>query len=155
MERLNPWRNMRIRIQQRRYWTCVRLLDSVVVSSPSDQEGLSISGELIYDVQNGFLCFIVLFSMFWPLMSSKKTSTLCVPQIRKTLQLCLCSYMWSIENKTPSHPDKDIKGINTFKYHVSCADGKISVRINLLFYLFFHRRLIQQLCVSFLQAFRR
>ena len=28
----------------------------------------------------------------------------------------------------------------TFKYHVSCPDGKISVRINLLFYLFFHRR---------------
>ena len=27
--------------------------------------------------------------------------------------------------------------LNTFKYHVSCIDGKISVRINLLFYLFF------------------
>ena len=27
--------------------------------------------------------------------------------------------------------------INTFKYHVSCTDGKISVRINLLFYLYF------------------
>ena len=26
--------------------------------------------------------------------------------------------------------------INTFKYHVSCTDGMISVRINLLFYLF-------------------
>ena len=26
---------------------------------------------------------------------------------------------------------------NTFKYHVLCTDGKISVRINLLFYLFF------------------
>ena len=25
---------------------------------------------------------------------------------------------------------------NTFKYHVSCTDGKISVRINLLFYLY-------------------
>ena len=25
--------------------------------------------------------------------------------------------------------------INTFKFHVSCTDGKISVRINLLFYL--------------------
>ena len=25
--------------------------------------------------------------------------------------------------------------INTFKYHVSCTDGKISVRINLLFYV--------------------
>ena len=34
---------------------------------------------------------------------------------------------------------------NTFKYHVSCIDGKISVRINLLSYLFFHRRPIQQL----------
>ena len=27
--------------------------------------------------------------------------------------------------------------MTTFKYHVSCTDGKISVRINLLFYLFF------------------
>ena len=27
--------------------------------------------------------------------------------------------------------------IKTFKYHVSCTDGKISLRINLLFYLFF------------------
>ena len=27
--------------------------------------------------------------------------------------------------------------INTFKYHVSCTDGKISDRINLSFYLFF------------------
>ena len=26
---------------------------------------------------------------------------------------------------------------NTFKYHVSCTNGKISVRINFLFYLFF------------------
>ena len=26
---------------------------------------------------------------------------------------------------------------NTFKYHVLCTDGKISVRNNLLFYLFF------------------
>ena len=25
----------------------------------------------------------------------------------------------------------------TFKYHVSCTDGKISVRINVLFYLYF------------------
>ena len=31
-----------------------------------------------------------------------------------------------------------------------CTDGKISVRINLLFYLFFHRRPIQHLYVSFL-----
>ena len=29
------------------------------------------------------------------------------------------------------------KSINTFKCHVSCTDGKISVRINLSFYLFF------------------
>ena len=29
--------------------------------------------------------------------------------------------------------------LNTVKYHVSCTDGKISVRINLLFYLFFQR----------------
>ena len=27
--------------------------------------------------------------------------------------------------------------VNNIKYHVSCTDGKISVRINLLFYLFF------------------
>jgi hypothetical protein len=27
--------------------------------------------------------------------------------------------------------------VNTFKYHVTCTDGKISVRINLLFYLYF------------------
>ena len=40
--------------------------------------------------------------------------------------------------------------VSTFKYHVSCTDGKISVRINLLLYLFFHRHPIQQLCVSFL-----
>ena len=40
-----------------------------------------------------------------------------------------------------------------FKYHVSCTDGKISVRINLLFCLFFHRCPIQQLCVSFLRPF--
>ena len=42
---------------------------------------------------------------------------------------------------------------HSFKYHVLCTDGKISVKINLLFYLFFHRRPIQQLCVSFLYAF--
>ena len=30
--------------------------------------------------------------------------------------------------------------INIFKYHVSCTEGKISVRINLLLYLFFHLR---------------
>ena len=27
--------------------------------------------------------------------------------------------------------------VNTFKHHVSCTDGKISVRINVLFCLFF------------------
>ena len=43
---------------------------------------------------------------------------------------------------------------NTFEYHISCIDGKISVRINLLFYLFFHDRLIQHLCVSFMLDFR-
>ena len=38
--------------------------------------------------------------------------------------------------------------INTFKYHVSCIDGKISVRIKLV--LLFHRRTIQYsyLCFS-------
>ena len=29
---------------------------------------------------------------------------------------------------------------NTIKYHVSCAGGKISVRIIYFYYLFFHRR---------------
>ena len=29
---------------------------------------------------------------------------------------------------------------NTFKYHVSCTDGKISVRIIYIYYLFLHRR---------------
>ena len=28
------------------------------------------------------------------------------------------------------------ENFNTFKYHVSCTDGKISVKINLLFYLY-------------------
>ena len=36
----------------------------------------------------------------------------------------------------------------TFKYHVSCTDGKISVRIDLLFYLFFHRHPIQVVFLS-------
>ena len=35
------------------------------------------------------------------------------------------------------------KGINNFNYHVSCTDGKISVRIIYFYYLFFHRRPIQ------------
>ena len=52
------------------------------------------------------------------------------------------------------HLTDDVR-INTFKYHVLCADGKISIRVNLLYYRFFHRRPIQQLCVSFLWAFRR
>ena len=39
---------------------------------------------------------------------------------------------------------------DNFKYHVSCTDGKISVRINLLLYLFFHpRRPNQHLSVSY------
>ena len=52
----------------------------------------------------------------------------------------------------PGHEARMEEGINidTFKYHVSCTDGKTSVRINLLFNLYFHRRPIQQLCVSFL-----
>ena len=36
-----------------------------------------------------------------------------------------------------AHEAMNLSSINTFKYHVSCTDGKISVRINLLFYLFF------------------
>ena len=43
------------------------------------------------------------------------------------------------------HLTDDVR-INTFKYHVLCADGKISIRVNLLYYRFFHRRPIQQLC---------
>ena len=35
---------------------------------------------------------------------------------------------------------------DSFKYHAPCTVGKISVRINLLFYIFFHRRPIQNLC---------
>ena len=37
---------------------------------------------------------------------------------------------------------------NTFKYHVSCTDGKISVRIIYFYYLFFHHHPIQ-CCVFF------
>ena len=33
--------------------------------------------------------------------------------------------------------NREEKWIKTLKYHVSCNDGNISVRINLLFYLFF------------------
>ena len=44
--------------------------------------------------------------------------------------------------------NKKFSVINTFKYHVSYTNGKISVRIILLFYLFFHRRPIQNLCIS-------
>ena len=35
---------------------------------------------------------------------------------------------------------------NTFKYHVWCTDGKISVRIIYLYCLFFHRRPTHKLC---------
>ena len=38
------------------------------------------------------------------------------------------------------------KYINTFKYHVSCIDGNISVRIIYFNYLFFHRRPSHKLC---------
>ena len=34
----------------------------------------------------------------------------------------------------------DTAEIYTFKYHVSCTDGKISVRIIYFYYLIFHRR---------------
>ena len=36
--------------------------------------------------------------------------------------------------------------INTFKYHVSCTDGKISVRVIYFYYLFFHCHPTQPLC---------
>ena len=39
----------------------------------------------------------------------------------------------------------NILGINTFKYHVSCTDGKIAVRI-IYYYLFFHRLPTHKLC---------
>ena len=35
---------------------------------------------------------------------------------------------------------------NTFKYHVSCTELKISVEIIYFYYLFFHRRLTNKLC---------
>ena len=35
---------------------------------------------------------------------------------------------------------------NTFKYHVSCTDGTISVRVINFYCLFFHRRPTQKLC---------
>ena len=44
-------------------------------------------------------------------------------QIRKKIEIIL------IEKKLI------LKILNTFKYHVSCTEGKISVRINLLFYV--------------------
>ena len=37
-------------------------------------------------------------------------------------------------------PLLDNTHFNTFKYHVSCAGGKISVRIIYFYYQFFHRR---------------
>ena len=40
----------------------------------------------------------------------------------------------------------DIIGINTFKYHVLCTDGKISVRINLLCYLYFSTVVPSNIC---------
>ena len=36
--------------------------------------------------------------------------------------------------------------LNTFKYHVSCTDWKIPVRIIYFYYLFFHRRPAHKLC---------
>ena len=39
-----------------------------------------------------------------------------------------------------------LKNVNTFKYHVSCIDGKISVRIIYFYYLFFNRRSTHWLC---------
>ena len=44
---------------------------------------------------------------------------------------------------TPIHSSSFI---NAFKYHVSCTDGKISVRIIYFYYLFFHRRPTHKLC---------
>ena len=39
-----------------------------------------------------------------------------------------------------------IIGFNAFKYHVSCTDGKISVKIIYFYYLFFHHRPTHKLC---------
>ena len=36
--------------------------------------------------------------------------------------------------------DNENVRVHTFKYHISCTDGKISVRIMYFYYLFFHRR---------------
>ena len=36
--------------------------------------------------------------------------------------------------------------VNTFKYHVSCTDGKIRVGIIYFYHLFFHRRPTHKLC---------
>ena len=46
-----------------------------------------------------------------------------------------------------------IQYINTFKYHVSCTDGKISVRIIYFYYLFFHRCPTHKLCFLYCRPF--
>ena len=43
--------------------------------------------------------------------------------------------------------------INTFKYQVSCTDGKISFRIIYFYYLFFHRRPTHKLCFLSCRSF--
>ena len=43
--------------------------------------------------------------------------------------------------------------INTFKYHVSCANGKISVRCIYFYYIFSHRRSNHKLCFLSCKAF--
>ena len=42
--------------------------------------------------------------------------------------------------------------INAFKYHVSCTDGKISVRIIYFSYLIFHRRSNHKLFLSIIRS---
>ena len=43
--------------------------------------------------------------------------------------------------------------IDTFKFHVSCIDGKISVRIIYFYYLFLHRRPTHKLCFIYCRPF--
>ena len=43
--------------------------------------------------------------------------------------------------------------VNTFKYHVLCTDGKISVRNIYFYYLLFHHRPTHKLCLLYRRPF--
>ena len=73
------------------------------------------------------------------------------PHYLKRCQPCIVSNCSSYDTQVNSKKNSDMvakmywmmtqkKVINTFKYHVSCTDGKISVRIIYFYYLFFHHR---------------